>query len=125
MQEEKLEGKLESKPSFDAKKVFVDESFADIVPWFLDNRKEDINKLKEMVEAEDFEQIHKMGHRWKGTCASYGFQKLSEAGEILENLSLRKSKQEILDLLSRTGDYIGTVEVVYVAPNESSSETSV
>ena len=42
---------------FDNKKVLVDESFADIVPWFLDNRKEDIKKVKDFADVADFEQI--------------------------------------------------------------------
>ena len=104
---------------FDNKKVYVDESFADIVPWFLDNRKEDVKKVKDFVEVSDFEQVQRMGHRWKGTCASYGFQKLSEVGEKLESLSLRKNKEAIVALLDKTGDYLANLEVIYVAANEA------
>ena len=104
---------------FDNKKVLVDESFADIVPWFLDNRKEDIKKVKDFADVADFEQIQRMGHRWKGTCASYGFQKLSEVGEKLEELSLRKNKDTIVALMDKTSDYLNNLEVVYVAADES------
>ena len=106
-------------PSFDNKKVYVDESFADIIPWFLDNRKEDIKRIQEFIDVSDYEQIQRMGHRWKGTCASYGFQKLSEVGEALENLAARKAKEDMQDLLKKTGDYLGSLEVIYVAPNEN------
>jgi HPt (histidine-containing phosphotransfer) domain-containing protein len=112
-------------PSFDNKKVYVDVSFADIVPWFLDNRKEDIKRVKEFVEVSDFEQIQRMGHRWKGTCASYGFDKLSEAGELLENLSAQKNKEEILGLLERTNEYLTHLEVIYISPNEESDSNEV
>lgn len=112
-------------PTFDNKKVYVDVSFADIIPWFLDNRKEDIKRVKEFVDVSDFEQIHRMGHRWKGTCASYGFQKLSEAGELLEEFADRKSKNEILSLLDRTSDYISQLEVIYVSPNEATDSDEI
>lgn len=105
--------------AFDNKKVYVDESFADIVPWFLDNRKEDIKKVKDFADVADFEQIQRMGHRWKGTCASYGFQKLSEVGETLEDLSLRKNKEAIIALMDKTSDYLNNLEVVYVAADEN------
>lgn len=107
-------------PAYDNKKVFVDVSFADIVPWFLDNRKEDVKRVREFVEVSDFDQIQRMGHRWKGTCASYGFQKLSEAGELLEDLSAHQNKEEILNLLDRTEEYISHLEVVYISPTENS-----
>ena len=106
-------------PAFDNKKVYVDASFADIVPWFLDNRKEDIKRVREFVEVSDFDQIQRMGHRWKGTCASYGFQKLSEAGELIEDLSAHQNKEEILNLLDRTEEYVNHLEVVYISPNET------
>ena len=60
-----------------------------------------------------------MGHRWKGTCASYGFQKLSEVGETLEDLSLRKNNEAIVALMDKTSDYLNNLEVVYVAADES------
>ena len=114
----------EGSPTFDNKKVYVDVSFADIVPWFLDNRKEDIKRVREFVEVSDYEQIQRMGHRWKGTCASYGFQKLSEAGELLEDLSATKNKDEIIGLLDRTNDYISHLEVIYVSPNENTDSSN-
>lgn len=110
---------------FDDKKVYVDESFSDIVPWFLDNRKEDIKRVKEFVDVSDFDQIQRMGHRWKGTCASYGFQKLSEAGELLEELAARKNKEEILQLLDRASEYVGQVDVVYVSPGDANDSNEV
>ena len=107
-------------PAFDQMKVFVDDSFADIVPWFMDNRREDVKKIKEFAGAEDYDQISKMGHRWKGTCASYGFLDLSEAGKALEELAAQKSKTGILELIKRTSKYIDQVEIVYV-PEEGNT----
>lgn len=107
-------------PSFEEKKVLVDDSFSDIVPWFLDNRKEDLKRVKDFVEVSDFDQIQRMGHRWKGTCASYGFLELSKAGELLEDLSVSKNNEEILKLLDEAREYINNVEVVYVPASELS-----
>jgi len=106
-------------PFFANEKVFVDASFADIVPWFLENRKEDVKKVREFLIVLDFEKIQRMGHRWKGTCASYGFQKLSEAGELFESLVEKKQSEEIHNLLDQTEIYLNKLEVVYVPALEN------
>lgn len=106
------------KSFFENKKVFVDDSFADIIPWFLENRKEDLKKVKELLVASDYQQIQRMGHRWKGTCASYGFEKLSLAGEAMEELSIQKSKNEILELVANSEEYMDQLEIVYVRSSD-------
>jgi HPt (histidine-containing phosphotransfer) domain-containing protein len=122
MEQQKLEKKSIG-PTYENKKVFVDASFSDIVPWFLNNRKEDVKKVREFLNVSDFEQIQRMGHRWKGTCASYGFEKLSEAGERFEELSAKKQNEEILHLLDQTDQYIDELEIVYV-PSDEKSESN-
>ncbi len=105
---------------FDDKKVYVDETFMDIIPWFLNNRKEDLLKTIGFLESLNFEQIQRMGHRWKGTCASYGFQKLSEAGEAMETWAENKKHDEIENLLMQVEQYIEHLEIVYIPTVEDS-----
>ncbi len=108
-------------PTFENRKVFVDISFADIVPWFIDNRKQDIKRIREFVEVSDFDQIQRMGHRWKGTCASYGFEQLSRTGELLESCSVSQKREEILKLLEQVTEYINKLEIVYTSPGENNN----
>lgn len=96
-------------------KVFVDASFADIIPWFLDNRRDDLKKLWFLPRNRILIKLKRMGHRWKGTCASYGFQKLSEVGgRTLEIRAQSGDFAGIVNLMNDSSEYLNHLEVIYV-----------
>jgi signal transduction histidine kinase/DNA-binding response OmpR family regulator len=64
--------------------VRVENGLRDIVPGFLDNRRNDVARLYSALEASDFEAIRQLGHKMKGTGAGYGFPLITEIGSDLE-----------------------------------------
>lgn len=71
-----------------------------LMPGFLKTRGEDMNKLRAAVAQENFDQIGSLGHKMKGSSASYGFKEASELSLRLE----RAAKAKDLSLCVRLAE---------------------
>lgn len=80
--EEALEGVEVPEPD---ERSQPDPEIARLVPEFLENRRADVQKLREHIEAGEFDAIRTAGHRMKGTGRGYGFPRISEIGRALES----------------------------------------
>jgi len=92
--------------------VRANPKFADLIPEFLRNRRQDISVILDALDRGDFETVGNLGHDMKGAGGSYGFQAitnigaaLTQAAESLDNDTSRKWVGE----LSR---YLDRIEVV-------------
>ena len=47
--------------------------FADLIPAFLRNRRQDVITMLDALDRGDFETVESLGHGMKGSGASYGF----------------------------------------------------
>ena len=56
-----------------------------LVPDFLANRRADVDRLRNHIEAGEFDPIRAIGHKMKGTGRGYGFPRISEIGRALES----------------------------------------
>ena len=88
--------------------VSVDASIRDLVPLFLEQRRQDQLALENAVEKADFMLARRAAHAMTGASASYGFDALSALGERLsmaaragDLASMRQLKRELDDYLSR------------------------
>jgi PAS domain S-box-containing protein len=64
--------------------VRADPKFADLIPGFLQNRKQDVIALLDALDRGDFETVASLGHGMKGAGGSYGFQAITDIGAGLE-----------------------------------------
>ncbi|MBC7961743.1 MAG: Hpt domain-containing protein [Steroidobacteraceae bacterium] len=94
--------------------VEVDSILESIVPEFLGNRKKDCELIRQLLDKDDFHEIRTLGHRMKGAGGSYGFDLISEIGEIVENAALKADHETIRAEIQRLADYLERVSVVYV-----------
>jgi HPt (histidine-containing phosphotransfer) domain-containing protein len=92
--------------------VIVDPEIADLIPGFLNNRKEDIKNLELYLEEGDFEQIERLGHSMKGSGAGYGFNGISEIGKAIEIAGKKKDVEGIKGGIANLKDYLDRVEIV-------------
>jgi len=86
--------------------VEIDPDLMDLVPDYLQNRRQDIKTIQECLKSEEFEKIRKLAHNIKGTGAGYGFPKLSEWGAKIEKLSQIQKGIEIKELIIQMSQYI-------------------
>ena len=73
----------------------LDTGLQQIVPWYLDNCRKELEVLEAALQRRDFEAVRVGGHNLRGTGAGYGFPELSQIGEAIEAGAMRKADREI------------------------------
>jgi HPt (histidine-containing phosphotransfer) domain-containing protein len=92
--------------------VNVDEDIAELIPWYLNNRKEDIEVMTKALSAGDFEKIRIIGHTMKGSGAGYGLEQITEIGKDIETAAKEKNADTIRESIDWLSSFLEVVEVV-------------
>lgn len=97
--------------------AYVEKEMEEIIPYFIDESKQEIRQLVDALKNGDYEQLREFGHKIKGssvTC-SEGFQEMSDIGKAIETAAKeKKSLNELKDLVKSYINYVNNVEIVYV-----------
>lgn len=93
--------------------VTVARELADLVPAFLRNRSKELETLRAALEAGQYEQLRQLGHRMKGVGNSYGFERISVLGRIIEEAAQTKDRSALERCLAEYAEYLARVNVVY------------
>jgi CheY-like chemotaxis protein/HPt (histidine-containing phosphotransfer) domain-containing protein len=101
------EGKLERNV------VRIDADLSDLVPNFLEHKRDDVQKIAAAIEAGDYETLSQVGHKMKGEGGSYGFDAITMMGGALEEAAKIKDQAAVRHWASELTAFLETVEVVY------------
>ncbi len=93
--------------------VTVDADLEDIVPGFLQHRKEDVDKIREAMAQNDYDIIRVLGHTMKGTGGGYGFDAITDMGRSLEDAAKERNMEIIKQSANDLSSYLDHIEVVY------------
>ncbi|MBU2648335.1 Hpt domain-containing protein [bacterium] len=93
--------------------VHIDPELADLIPGFLENRRKDIETVRERLAENDFETILLLGHSMKGNGAGYGFDELTEIGREMEQAARDKQPDAIRKTLADLVAYLENLDVVF------------
>lgn len=93
--------------------VTVQKDLEDLVPTFLSNRAKEAEALRAALDKGDMEQLRQLGHRMKGVGNSYGFEKVSVLGKLIEDHAKITDKAALEGCLADYADYLAKVKVVY------------
>ncbi|SLM48425.1 conserved protein of unknown function [Nitrospira japonica] len=93
--------------------VTIDPDLEEIVPVFMRNRRRDVGTLRTALDESDFKTVRLLGHRMKGDGGGYGFNTISEIGEVLEQAAIREDRPAITQQTDRLDDFLDRVQVVY------------
>lgn len=93
--------------------VRVEPELEDIVPIFLERRRQEVQRLREHLAQGDYEAIALAGHSMKGTGGGYGFTAISEMGARLERAGKEGDADAVTGLIAELADYLGRIELVY------------
>lgn len=96
-------------------RVYIDSDLEALIPQYLTNREEEVEKLKALLEAENFEEIRFIGHSLKGSGGGYGFDYLTELGAELERKAELAEKEELKSTIENLEDYLKNLEIIYQA----------
>lgn len=93
--------------------ITVDSELEDIVPGYLENRRNDISHIKKSLDEGDYETIRVLGHSMKGSGGGYGFDRITEIGAAIEQAAKKKDSEEIKKQIAELQDFLDRVEVRY------------
>jgi HPt (histidine-containing phosphotransfer) domain-containing protein len=99
--------------------VHVDRDLAELIPGFMDNRRNDIAAMRAALEQGDHETVRSLAHCLKGCGMGYGFDAITEIGAALEQAANAKNRREIERWLDWLAQYLTRVEIVYGDPSDA------
>jgi HPt (histidine-containing phosphotransfer) domain-containing protein len=107
------EEKMTSQPSPTTWVVRPDPDLADLIPSFMQNRKNELAELQQARSRKDYEFIRRMSHTWKGICRPYGFVHLETLSRSLEEAGGREDAAEVERIMNEMASYLENVRIVY------------
>jgi HPt (histidine-containing phosphotransfer) domain-containing protein len=87
--------------------VHPDETLADLIPRYLENRRKDVERLRAFVAVGDLENVRVLGHSMAGSGGGYGFPELTRIGRSLERASQGADTDAIQRHISELEKYLG------------------
>jgi signal transduction histidine kinase/CheY-like chemotaxis protein len=96
----------------DAILVHANPKIADLVPEFLQNRRQDVIAMLYALERDDFATVESLGHGMKGAGGSWGFQAITDIGAALEQAAESADSHASRKWVGELSQYLDRVEVV-------------
>ena len=94
--------------------VRVDEDLKEIIDDYLANIKEQIKTLAEKLKSGSFEDIYTIGHQFKGSGASYGFESISEFGAKVELAAKAGDTHSLESLVQELSAELERTKIIFV-----------
>ena len=92
--------------------VYVDPQIEEIIPLFLQHRRDDLESIALALEQADFETIETLGHGMKGSGGGFGFEGITEIGRCLERAAISGNSEVIRKQVEYLSAYLERVVVV-------------
>ena len=86
--------------------------FADLIPGFMHNRRQDVIAMLDALERGDFETVESLGHGMKGAGGSWGFQAITDIGAALEQAAKSADTDASRKWVGELSRYLDRVETV-------------
>lgn len=99
-------------------KIKIDELFDGLAEQYLDNIRNDIQKMRNFLHDSDFQKITQITHQMKGSGKSFGFDFITNAGELLEQAAREEKGDTVEKGLNDLAMYLDTVEILFVPEEE-------
>lgn len=93
--------------------VTIDADLEDLIPDYLENRRQDCQAVLQGLENGDYEGIRVLGHTMKGTGGGYGFDAITDMGQALEEAAKQPDPAAIRAVVAQLEDYLQAIEIVY------------
>ena len=93
--------------------VQVDGELEDLIPEYLESRRNEVPMLRDALSRNDFDAIMHLAHKFKGSGGGYGFTRLSELGREIEKTSRAQDVPSTQKIIADLEYYLNHIEVVY------------
>ena len=86
-------------------------SVKELLPGFLENRRRDLERLREALHAGDLAAIRDLGQNIRCFSRVYGLEELTELGEAIRSAAEECSTLRIVHLHRKLADYLARVRL--------------
>ena len=86
--------------------------FADLMPGFLQHRRQDVIALLDALDRGDFGTVESLAHGMKGAGGNYGFQAITDIGAALERAAQSADTGASRKWVGELSSYLDRVEIV-------------
>jgi CheY-like chemotaxis protein len=90
--------------------IHLDKSILPLIPEYLENRKEDVQRIRYALDTQNFDAIEDLGHKMKGSGKCFGFEKISMLGHRIEMFAKQKNAGEIEESVEQMQDYLSNLQ---------------
>src|SRR5512132_1004449 len=92
--------------------VHANPKFADMIPVFLQNCRQNVIAMLDALGRGDFETVEILGHGMRGAGGSYGFQAITDIGAALEQAAENADTEASRKCVGELSRYLERVEIV-------------
>ena len=89
--------------------VEVPADLADLIPAFLTRAQESVQQIPDLLRAESFAEITRIGHNLAGSGSSYGFTEVSCLGRQIESAARSSQTPQVDALAHELLEYLQSV----------------
>jgi hypothetical protein len=89
----------------------IEPALRELIPDFLENRRRDLERLRQALHAGDLAAIRDVGQNIRCFSRVYGFDDLTALGEEIRCAAEESSTVRIVSLQGRLADYLSRVEI--------------
>jgi len=93
--------------------VRIDPDLADLIPDFLEGRRQDVAAILKSLEQNDTETIRILGHNMKGCGGGYGFDAITDLGRSLEQAAKNGDVEEFKKKAAELSVYLDSLNIIY------------
>jgi CheY-like chemotaxis protein/HPt (histidine-containing phosphotransfer) domain-containing protein len=92
--------------------VHADPRFADLIPGFLQHRRQNVSAMLDALGRGDFATVQNLGHSMKGAGGSWGFQAITDIGAELEKAAESADAAALRKWIGELSRYLDRVQIV-------------
>jgi hypothetical protein len=92
-------------------RLHVEPAIRDLVPGFIENRRRDLERMRQALHSGDLAAIRDVGQNIRCFSRVYGFDELTVLGEEIRCAADECSTLRIVHLQGQLADYLSRVEI--------------
>lgn len=93
--------------------IRVDAELAEILPAYLQHRREELARLPALLQAGSFGEVQAIGHKLRGSGGGYGLDLLTEIGGRMENAAKAKDGAALAAQVAELKEFLESVEIEF------------
>jgi CheY-like chemotaxis protein len=92
--------------------VNADRKFADLIPTYLQNCRQNVTAMLDALDQVDFETVKNLGHQMKGSGGAFGFQAITDIGTNLQEAAESADADASCKWVGELSNYLDRVEII-------------